>query len=73
MLETHVHVPFTRVAHVAQRMHRDGSERARAFPTEALADCFRQTCPLSHSVTGPEAAGEDTGPVTIYDIQEAED
>jgi len=28
---------------------------------------------MSHSVVGPEAGDEDTGPVTIYDIQAAED
>ena len=28
---------------------------------------------MSHSVVGPEARDEDTGPVTLYDIQAAED
>src|SRR4029453_6673179 len=28
---------------------------------------------MSHSVVGPEAGDEDTGPVTIYDIQAPED
>jgi ATP-binding cassette, subfamily B, bacterial len=34
---------------------------------------FRQTCRMSDSVVGPEAGDEDPGPVTIYDLQAAED
>ena len=34
---------------------------------------FRQTWRMADFVVGPEAADEDTGPVTIYDIQASED
>ena len=34
---------------------------------------FRQTWRMGDFVVGPEAADEDTGPVTIYDIQAPED
>ena len=45
----------------------------RAFPTLGSGRLFRQTCRMGDFVVGPEAADEDTGPVTIYDIQAAEE